>query len=69
MVDQSTPILFSNAHKFSLTVPNRTVIPTVLKTFLQRITWVFCATMVYATKGAPSECQHHWPEYEGRDLQ
>ena len=21
------------------------------------------------TKGAPSECQQHWPEYEGRDLQ
>ena len=19
--------------------------------------------MVYATKGAPSECQQHWPEY------
>ena len=27
------------------------------------ITWVFCSTMVYATKGAPSECQQHWPEY------
>ena len=22
---------------------------------------------MYATKGAPSECQQHWPEYEGRD--
>ena len=41
----------------------------VLQTFLQRITWVFCSTMVYATKGAPSECQQHWPEYGGRDLQ
>ena len=30
----------------------------VLQTF-----WVFCSTMVYATKGAPSECQQHWPEY------
>ena len=28
-----------------------------------------CATMVYATKGAPSECQQHWPEYGVRDLQ
>ena len=28
-----------------------------------------CSTMVYATKGAPSECQQHWPEYGGRDLQ
>ena len=27
------------------------------------------ATMVYATKGAPSECQQHWPEYGGRDIQ
>ena len=35
----------------------------VLQTFSQRITWVFCSTMVYATKGAPSECQQHWPEY------
>ena len=41
----------------------------VLQTFSQRITWVFCSTMVYATKGAPSECQQHWPEYGGRDLQ
>ena len=24
---------------------------------------------MYATKDAPSECQHHWPEYGGRDLQ
>ena len=30
---------------------------------------VFFSTMVYATKGAPSECQQHWPEYGGRDLQ
>ena len=28
-----------------------------------------CSTMVYATKGAPSKCQQHWPEYGGRDLQ
>ena len=28
-----------------------------------------CSTMVYATKDAPSECQQHWPEYGGRDLQ
>ena len=41
----------------------------VLQTFSQRITWVFCSTMVYATKGAPSECQQHWPEYGERDLQ
>ena len=41
----------------------------VLQTFSQRITWVFCSTMVFATKGAPSECQQHWPEYGGRDLQ
>ena len=40
-----------------------------LQTFLQRITWVFCSTLVYATKVAPSECQQHWPEYGGRDLQ
>ena len=33
----------------------------VLQTFSQRITWVFCSTLVYATKGAPSECQQHWP--------
>ena len=26
-----------------------------------------CSTLMYATKGAPSECQQHWPEYEGRD--
>ena len=42
---------------------------TVLQTFSQRVIWVFCSTMVYATKGAPSECQQHWPEYGGRDLQ
>ena len=41
----------------------------VLKIFSQGITWVFCSTLVYATKYAPSECQHHWPEYGGRDLQ
>ena len=41
----------------------------VLQTFSQRITWVFCSTMVYATKCAPSECQQHWPEYGGRALQ
>ena len=41
----------------------------VLQMFSQRITWVFCSTMVYATKGAPSECQQHWPEYGGKDLQ
>ena len=32
---------------------------------------MFCSTLVYATKGAPSECQQHWPEYGGgggRDL-
>ena len=38
-------------------------------TLSQRIAWVFCSTMMYATKGAPSECQQHWPEYGGRDLQ
>ena len=27
------------------------------------------STLVYATNGAPSECQQHWPEYGGRDLQ
>ena len=27
--------------------------------------WVFCSTMMYATKGAPSECQQHWPGYGG----
>ena len=31
--------------------------------FSQRITWVFISTLIYATKGAPSECQQHWPEY------
>ena len=41
----------------------------VLQTLSQRITWVFCSTMVYATKDAPFECQQHWPEYGGRDLQ
>ena len=30
---------------------------------------MFCSTLVYATKGAPSECQQHWPEYWERDLQ
>ena len=30
---------------------------------------VFCSTLVFATKGAPSECQQQWPEYGGRDLQ
>ena len=40
----------------------------VLQTLSQRKTWVFCSTMVYATKGAPSECQQHGPEYGGRDL-
>ena len=30
---------------------------------------MFCSTLVYATKGAPSECQQHWAEYGGRDLQ
>ena len=30
---------------------------------------MFCSTLVYATQGAPSECQQHWPEYVGRDLQ
>ena len=34
----------------------------VLHTFSQRITWVFCSKLVYATKGAPSECQQHWQE-------
>ena len=46
-----------------------TAVYKVLETFSQRITWVFCSTMVYATKGASSECQQHWPGYGGRDLQ
>ena len=29
----------------------------------------FVQQLVYATEGAPSECQQHWPEYGGRDLQ
>ena len=29
---------------------------------------MFCSTLVYATKGASSEYQQHWPEYGGRDL-
>ena len=33
------------------------------------VIWMFRSTLVYATKGAPSECQQHWPEYGGRDLQ
>ena len=41
----------------------------VLQTFSQRITWMFCSTLGYVTKGAPSQCQQHWPEYGGRDLQ
>ena len=41
----------------------------VIQTFLKRITWVFCSTMVYATKGAPFECQQHWPDNGGRNLQ
>ena len=41
----------------------------VLQTFSQRIAWVFSSTMLYVTKGALSECQQHWPEYGGRDLQ
>ena len=36
---------------------------------LQRITQVFCSTLVYATNGAPPECQQLWSEYGGRDLQ
>ena len=28
---------------------------------------MFSSTLVYATKCAHSECQHHWPEYGGRD--
>ena len=28
-----------------------------------------CLTLVYETKGAPSECQQHWLGYGGRDLQ
>ena len=36
----------------------------VLQTFSQRITWVICSTMMYATKGAPSECQQHWPDHQ-----
>ena len=28
---------------------------------------MFCSTVVYATKGAPSECQQLWPEYGGRN--
>ena len=35
----------------------------VLQTFSQ-----FCSTMVYATKGAPSDFHHNWPEYGGRNL-
>ena len=27
---------------------------------------MFSSTLVYATKGAHSECQHHWPEYGKR---
>ena len=45
------------------------VTDTYIQTFSQRITWMFCSTLVYATTGAPSECQPHWPEYSGRDLQ
>ena len=30
---------------------------------------VFFSKMVYATKGALSECQQNWPEYGGRDVQ
>ena len=30
---------------------------------------VLFSNVVYATKGAPSKCQQHWPEYGGRDLQ
>ena len=29
---------------------------------------MFSSTLVYATKGAPSECQQYWPGYGGRDL-
>ena len=29
---------------------------------------MFCSTLVYATKGAPSECQQHWPEYGGGEI-
>ena len=27
---------------------------------------MFCSTVVYATKGAPSECQQYWPDYGGK---
>ena len=30
---------------------------------------MICSTLVYSTKGAPSECQQRWEEYEGKDLQ
>ena len=40
----------------------------VLQTLSQMISWVFCSTLVYTTKGAPSECQQHCPEYEGQCL-
>ena len=30
---------------------------------------VFCSILGYATNGTSSECQQHWPEYGGRDLQ
>ena len=40
----------------------------LFKTFSQRITWMFCLTMVYATKDAPSVCQQHWPEYGVRSI-
>ena len=40
----------------------------VLQTLSQRITWLFCSTLVYATKDAPSEFQQHRPEYGGRVL-
>ena len=46
-----------------------TVIKKVLQVFSQRITCMFCSTLVYATKSTPPECQQDWPEYGGRDLQ
>ena len=46
-----------------------TAVYKVIQTFSQRINCVFCSTMAYPTKGVPSECQQHRPEYRGRDLQ
>ena len=37
----------------------------VTDTFIQCIS----SSLLSLTKDAPSECQQHWPEYGGRDLQ